>query len=208
MGRHQEVRVACASPFLGDGVNLMTFDAVYTERGVVDCKLMESRILPGLRLSLTEAGVTLCAVPVPEGPAHLRRLVETANGIPERVFRGEHLDTHTSNPIRPAVTIDTAKIAIFPVTRDLVHRTGVGGRQAPGRHGIEVATDVDMQGEFRAQMAGVAEVVVLFEPIRDPPTRSCRRDSHDCQNPRNRSTSPSHSPDQVEYSDAPRNHSA
>ncbi len=123
MGRHEEVRVGCTLPI----VNLMTFDAVYTELGVVDRELMESRVLPGLRLSFAEAGVTLHTVPVPEGPANVRGLLETAHGIPEHVFRGQHLDASASNPIRPAVAIDTTEIANLPVTLDVAHRIGMGG---------------------------------------------------------------------------------
>ena len=103
---------------------------------------------------------------------HCVWLLETSNEITEPVASGEHLDLPAFEQARTRVTVDTSKGRILSV----FHPASAMNAGEILRHdAIKAFANFEMQGRRIWQVTGIAEIVLLLEPIDPDPANSANQ---------------------------------
>ncbi len=103
---------------------------------------------------------------------HCVWLLETSNEITEPVASGEHLDLPALEQARTRMTIDTSKGRILSV----FHPASAMDAGEILRHdAIKAFANFEMQGRRIWQVTGIAEIILLLEPIDPDPANSANQ---------------------------------
>ena len=99
---------------------------------------------------------------------HSFRLLECADRIAKGVANREQSDRGPLERPRARMAIDTSKCRFFTI---LDPATTVDPGERLRNDSVEMLTGLEMQRRVGREMAGVAEIVLLFDSIRIEPTR-------------------------------------
>jgi hypothetical protein len=103
---------------------------------------------------------------------HCVWLLETPKEITEPVASGEHLDLPAFEQARTRVTIDTSKGRILSVFHPA---SAMDAGEILWHDAIKAFANFEMQGRRIWQVTGIAEIVLLLEPIDFDPANSANQ---------------------------------